>query len=162
MQEGSSIPGWGRSPGEGMATQSSILAWRIPWTGQPGALQSMGSQKSQTPLCDQTITNASTNTWRSYSTLLAKVKGIKELIQLPCMISKKTGPSERWTCQHNITKTRAYSSTSAKLYSVLFPPSLLEVSWPSMRLQSFPWNLKASSETVIQSPASSLTSSYIQ
>ena len=28
----SSIPGLGRSPGEGMATQSSVLAWRTPWT----------------------------------------------------------------------------------------------------------------------------------
>ena len=28
-----------------MATQSSILAWRIPWTEQPGRLQSMGSQR---------------------------------------------------------------------------------------------------------------------
>ena len=27
-----------------MATHSSILAWRIPWTGEPGGLQSMGSQ----------------------------------------------------------------------------------------------------------------------
>ena len=30
---------------EGMATHSSILAWRIPWTEKPGGLQSMGSQK---------------------------------------------------------------------------------------------------------------------
>ena len=29
-----------------MATHSSILAWRIPWTEEPGRLQSMGSQKS--------------------------------------------------------------------------------------------------------------------
>ena len=29
---------------EGMATQSSILAWRIPWTEEPGCLQSLGSQ----------------------------------------------------------------------------------------------------------------------
>ena len=29
---------------EGMATHSSILAWRIPWTEQPGGLQSTGSQ----------------------------------------------------------------------------------------------------------------------
>ena len=28
-----------------MATHSSILAWRIPWTEEPGRLQSMGSQK---------------------------------------------------------------------------------------------------------------------
>ena len=27
---------------EGMATHSSIFAWRIPWTGEPGGLQSMG------------------------------------------------------------------------------------------------------------------------
>ena len=30
---------------EGMATHSSILAWRIPWTEEAGGLQSMGSQK---------------------------------------------------------------------------------------------------------------------
>ena len=30
---------------EGMATHSSILAWRIPWTEEPGELQSMGSQR---------------------------------------------------------------------------------------------------------------------
>ena len=36
---------------EGMATYSSILAWRIPWTEEPGGLQSMGSQ-SWTRLSD--------------------------------------------------------------------------------------------------------------
>ena len=41
-----SIPGSGRSPGvEGMAIHSSILAWRILWTEEPGGLQSMGSQR---------------------------------------------------------------------------------------------------------------------
>ena len=30
---------------EGMATHSSILAWEIPWTEEPGRLQSMGSQR---------------------------------------------------------------------------------------------------------------------
>ena len=30
---------------EGMATYSSVLAWRIPWTEEPGGLQSMGSQR---------------------------------------------------------------------------------------------------------------------
>ena len=39
-----------------MATHSSILAWRIPWTGEPGGLQSMGSQ-SQTRLSDFTFTS---------------------------------------------------------------------------------------------------------
>ena len=30
---------------KGMATHSSILAWRVPWTEDPGELQSMGSQR---------------------------------------------------------------------------------------------------------------------
>ena len=37
---------------EEMATHSSILAWRIPWTEEPGGLQSLGSQKSQAQLSD--------------------------------------------------------------------------------------------------------------
>ena len=40
-----SIPGLGRFLEEGMATYSSILAWRIPWTKEPGGLQSMGSHR---------------------------------------------------------------------------------------------------------------------
>ena len=39
------IPGSGRSPGEGNGNHSSILAWRIPWTENPGGLQSTGSQE---------------------------------------------------------------------------------------------------------------------
>ena len=37
--------GWDDPLEEGMATQSSILAWRIPWTEEPGGLQSMGSKR---------------------------------------------------------------------------------------------------------------------
>ena len=37
--------GWEDPLEEGMATHSSILAWRIPWTEEPGGLQSMGSQR---------------------------------------------------------------------------------------------------------------------
>jgi len=40
-----SILGLGKSPGEKMATHSSILSWRIPWTEEPGKLQSIGSQR---------------------------------------------------------------------------------------------------------------------
>ena len=49
------IPGLGRSPGKekgypllsekAMAPHSSTLSWRIPWTEEPGGLQSMGSQR---------------------------------------------------------------------------------------------------------------------
>ena len=37
--------GWEDPLGEGMTTHSSILDWRIPWTEEPGGLQSMGSQR---------------------------------------------------------------------------------------------------------------------
>ena len=36
----------GRSPGEGNGNHSSMLAWRIPRTKEPGGLQSMGSQRA--------------------------------------------------------------------------------------------------------------------
>ena len=39
------IPELGRSLEKGMATHSSILAWRIPWTEEPGGLQSVESQR---------------------------------------------------------------------------------------------------------------------
>ena len=37
--------GWEDLLEKGMATQASILAWRIPWTEKPGGLQSMESQR---------------------------------------------------------------------------------------------------------------------
>ena len=37
---------------EERATDSSTLAWGIPWTEEPGGLQSIGSQKSQIGLSD--------------------------------------------------------------------------------------------------------------
>ena len=40
-----SIPGSGISLEKRMATHSSILAWRIPWTEEPGGLNSMGLQR---------------------------------------------------------------------------------------------------------------------
>ena len=41
--QGGVMPGWGRSLEEGMATHSSLLAWRIPWTGAWRAI-AVGSQ----------------------------------------------------------------------------------------------------------------------
>ena len=37
--------GWEDPLEKGMATHSSILAWEVPWTQEPGRLQSMGLQK---------------------------------------------------------------------------------------------------------------------
>ena len=38
-------PGWEDPLEKEMATHSSTLAWKIPWTEEPGGLQSMGSQR---------------------------------------------------------------------------------------------------------------------
>ena len=43
-----SIPTWEDPLEKEMATHSSILAWKIPWTEEPGGLQSMGSQSDTT------------------------------------------------------------------------------------------------------------------
>ena len=46
LEAGSSIlQGWKDPLEEEMATHSSIIAWRIPWTEEPGGLESMGSQR---------------------------------------------------------------------------------------------------------------------
>ena len=38
--------GWEDTLEKEMATHSSVLAWEVPWTEEPGGLQSMGSQES--------------------------------------------------------------------------------------------------------------------
>ena len=43
--DASSIPGWGSSPGGGNGNHRCILAWEIPWTEEPGRLQSVGLQR---------------------------------------------------------------------------------------------------------------------
>ena len=40
------LPGLGRFPGEGKATDSSIIAWEIPWPEEPGGLQCTGPQRA--------------------------------------------------------------------------------------------------------------------
>ena len=45
LRDAGSTLGLGRSLEEGMATHSSILVWRIPWTEEPGGPQSTGVQR---------------------------------------------------------------------------------------------------------------------
>ena len=55
--------GWEDPLAKGMTTHSSILAWRIPWTEEPGGLQSIESQRDKTEqltLSDNTNTNNDT------------------------------------------------------------------------------------------------------
>ena len=55
-----SIPGSGRSPEEEMAPHSSILAWKIPRTEEPGRLQSRGCKESDMTEQAQTHTHTYT------------------------------------------------------------------------------------------------------
>ena len=45
IRDGGSIPGLGRFPGEKPGSPPSTLAWRIPWTEEPGRLQPIGSHR---------------------------------------------------------------------------------------------------------------------
>ena len=58
-----SIPGLGRSPGEGNGYLTSILAWRIPRTEEPGRLQSMDSRRAT---CTFTIAIAVVSAYSSF------------------------------------------------------------------------------------------------
>ena len=49
-RDAGSIPASGRSPGKGMATYSSILAWEMSWTEETGRPQFMGLQESNMTL----------------------------------------------------------------------------------------------------------------
>ena len=64
-RDAGSIPGSGRSPEEGMATHSSILPWRIPWTEELGGLQPMGSHRVRHNWSDLTCTHAQRQTCAS-------------------------------------------------------------------------------------------------
>ena len=56
--------GWEDPLEKGMSTHSSILAWRIPWTEEPGELQSLGLQKVRHDWVTNTFTLLSLNTLR--------------------------------------------------------------------------------------------------
>ena len=53
------VLGWEDPLEKGMAAHSSILAWRTPWTEEPGGLQSTGSQRAGRELRDQAHTRGS-------------------------------------------------------------------------------------------------------
>ena len=78
-----------------MASHSSTPAWKIPWTEEPGRLQSMGSTKSQTQLSDFTFTfhfHALEEAMATHSSVLAwKIPGTVEPGGLQSMGSQRVG-----------------------------------------------------------------------
>ena len=59
------IPGSRKSLEEGIATHSSILAWRIPWTQESGGLQSMGSRVEHDSMHAPSLPGLETAYWIS-------------------------------------------------------------------------------------------------
>ena len=78
-----------------MATHSSTLAWKIPWTEEPDRLQSMGSTKSWTLLSDFTFTfhfHALEKEMATHSSVLAwRILGTGKPGGLPSMGSHRVG-----------------------------------------------------------------------
>ena len=78
-----------------MAPHSSTLAWKIPWTEEPGRLQSMGSLKSQTRLSDFTVSfhfHALEVEMATHSSVLAwRIPWTEEPGGLPSMGSHRVG-----------------------------------------------------------------------
>ena len=78
-----------------MAPHSCTLAWKIPWTEEPGRLQSMGSLKSRTWLSDFTLTfrfHALEKEMATHSSVLAwRIPGTGEPGGLPSMGSHRVG-----------------------------------------------------------------------
>ena len=68
---------------EGMATHSSILAWRIPWTEEPGGLQFIGSQRVGHDWSDLAIMHDHSHPFRSfYLLLLPAIRFYRSLLNL--------------------------------------------------------------------------------
>ena len=78
-----------------MATHSSILAWRIPWTKQPGGLQSIGLQRVGHDLV--------TKQQQQCATLPPNMKQQKES-------ERVGGPSESWSFKDNWIKTEGLAT----------------------------------------------------
>ena len=68
-----SVPGSGRSPGEGLGIQSSLLAWRIPCTEEPGGLQSIGLQRATEGISHTRVYNGVTLLYNTNQHILNQV-----------------------------------------------------------------------------------------
>ena len=94
-----SIPGLGRSLEKGTATQTSILAWRIPWTEEPGRLQSMGLQRAEHDWA--TFTSA-----KSTLALCKNEEGhLEEMVDSQCRAGKANKTLSTLLC-HKVFKER--------------------------------------------------------
>ena len=102
-----------------MATHSSILAWRIPWTEEPGGLQPTGSQSDTTE-----------GTWHAYTTELAKQHMEFNQIEENFLVSKWKGVTTDKIKRDN-EQPRKVGKTEKELTPVEKVPEIrTEAQWP--------------------------------
>ena len=133
IRDTSSIPGSWRSLEVGTTTHSTILAWRIPWTEEPGGLQSMGSQRVRHDwggLARVHTHKSNTHVWRCPAPTMFPLRGV-ELPSVHLVAEAKTlGPS--WTphfphCLQIQPVIRPFNSTSEANFHV--PPMPVHLHW---------------------------------
>ena len=122
--------GWGHPLEEGVATHSSIVAWRIPWTEEPGRLQSMESQRVRHDWSDLACMH-------SISTVNISIS-ISQFILLPSFTPWWPYICSLGLCLYfcfvkMITLFFSESTLYALIYSICFSPTdLLYSIWQSL------------------------------
>ena len=102
--------GWDYPLEKGMATHSSILAWRISWTDEPGRLQSMGSQRVRQDWATSTFTwHLLSSIQFSHSVVSNSLWLGQQDTRVPCP-SPTTGPCSNpcplsWWCHPTISSS---------------------------------------------------------
>ena len=134
--------GWEDSLEKEMTTHSSVLAWKIPWSDEPGRLQSMGLQKSQTPLSNFTSLHFTrfviailprnkhlSNSWlQSISAVILESKKMKSVtvsIVSPSICHEVMGPNAMIFMLWMLSGKPAFSLSSYTFIKRLFSSSLL-------------------------------------
>ena len=109
-----------------MATHSSILAWKIPWTEQPGGLQSMGLQESGTWFNAWTIANPT------------YVNTEMTSVQFSSVPQSCLTPATPWTaaCQTSLSITNSHSLLKLMSIESVMPPNHLILCRPLLLLPS--------------------------
>ena len=91
--------GWEDLLEKGRSIYSSILAWRIPWTEEPGGLQSMGSQRVRHNWSDLACTHALSINWTSLVAQLVKNPPVMREIWVQSLVWED--PLEKGTATHS-------------------------------------------------------------
>ena len=132
-----------------MATHSGILAWRIPWTEEPGGLQSIGSQKSQTQLSNlhkhkwmNWVTGLRTGEWLLVLEISLQMLGTREILRLShlpllCHINvQQDNLAGGWTTSTKHPEGQATQAVTQGLAFFFFNVHLLHSPYHSLKLQT--------------------------